>query len=73
MRQRLKRFIVEFCGGSQAEFARRAGISKWTLNRVLTGRYVRFSVQAALAVAKATKGAVTLEDCLGVSKRAASR
>lgn len=68
MRQRLKKFIDDVCGGSQAEFARQAGISKWTLNRVLTGRYARFSVEAAVAVAKATKDAVTFEECLGVPK-----
>lgn len=59
---------------SQSEFARLAGLDRAVINKVVLGIRPRFSVPAAQAVVKATKGVVTLEECLGLTaKRVASR
>ena len=45
---------------SQGQFAEMAGVSRSVINRVLSGDRPRFSVPAALAIERATRGAVDL-------------
>jgi len=46
-----------------ADLARASGVAKETISRVLSGARRRFSAEAALAIERATDGAVTFNDC----------
>lgn len=60
-------------GLSQSDFAELTGISPSVLSRGISGARARFSVPAALAIEHATKGAVTLGDCVRPGARGVTR
>jgi len=65
----LSQYLLE-TGMSQAEFARRAGISGPTVASVIAGKDVKLSVAALIELA--TKGKVTCMECISteiVSKK----
>lgn len=51
-------------GISQGELARKAGVGRPTITKVLSGRRRRFSPDAARRIALATENEVTLEQLL---------
>jgi len=51
-------------------FAKKAGIERTVVTKVLNGKRKRFSVEYARRIEKATSGRVTLEDALGLTARA---
>jgi len=57
---------------SQQEFADRTGLARSTISRVLNGERKRFSPEASKIIVAATKGKVTLEQCLGLDSRTAA-
>ena len=68
----LARYLIAR-GLTQSEFAELTGISPSVLSRGISGARPRFSVPAALAIERATKGTVTLGDCVRPVARGVTR
>ena len=60
----LSRFL-QARGLSQTQLAEMAGISRTVISRTLSGERPRFSVNAAIAIERATSGRVGLRELLG--------
>lgn len=58
---------------SHVAIAARSGVARSTITKVLSGSRKRFSPEAARKLVKATGGAVTLEELLGLPPAPAAR